>query len=246
MWYKFIALYIKESNADHVEVGGAILSKEPVSFADVIEETQGIIAYTKHITKNLADIVAKVNSGEATLGKLLNDEELNYATTKVTKSASTSLDSITQDLRNVVGIFKEMGYGLNDIVGKVNNAVSSVDTLVSNIKEGKGVIGSLLAEGNPEDTTISAIINNLKDITDEAKTATVKLNENMEALKHNWLFKGYFEERGYWDAVEYEKEMDSKTKELNEKIQLLEEKINELKSLETNLKKSCVCSCGFI
>ncbi|GBD88944.1 mce related protein [bacterium BMS3Abin03] len=235
--YKFIALYVKESKAEHVEDGGAILAKEPVSFADVIEETEGIMAYTKEMTKNLADIVSKINNGKGTLGKLLNDEELYYATTEITKSASTSLDSITYDLRNVVGIFKEMGYGLNDIVGKVNNAVGSVDTLISNIKQGKGVIGALIAEGSPEDTTVAAIINNLKEITDEAKTATVRLNENMEALKHNWLFKSYFEERGYWDEANYEKEVDRKTEELDEKIKLLEEMIDELKLLETNAKK---------
>ena len=83
-----------------------------------------------------------------------------------------------------------------------------------------------------KDTTISSIIANIKDITDEAKLATAKLNENMEALKHNWLFKSYFEDRGYWDTVEYEKDIDKKTQELNAKIKELEDKINELQSLE--------------
>ncbi len=234
--YKFISLDIKDSEAEHVEDGGTILVKEPVSFADVIEETQGIMAYTKEMTKNLSEIVAKINAGEGTIGRLLNDEELYYATTEITKSAGASLDSITYDLRFVVGIFKEMGGGLNDIVAKVNNTVAGVDTLIANVKQGKGVIGSLLAEGNPEDTTLTSIIMNIRQITDEAKIATFKLNENMEALKHNWLFKSYFEERGYWDAGEYEKEVDQKTEELNEKIKLLEEKINELKSLEANVK----------
>jgi phospholipid/cholesterol/gamma-HCH transport system substrate-binding protein len=234
--YKFISLDIKDSESEHVEDGGTILVKEPVSFADVIEETQGIMAYTKEMTKNLSEIVAKINAGEGTIGRLLNDEELYYATTEITKSAGASLDSITYDLRYVVGIFKEMGGGLNDIVAKVNNTVAGVDTLIANVKQGKGVIGSLLAEGNTEDTTLTSIIKNIRQITDEAKIATMKLNENMEALKHNWLFKSYFEDRGYWDAGEYEKEVDQKTEELNEKIKLLEEKINELKSLEANVK----------
>ncbi len=107
-----------------------------------------------------------------------------------------------------------------------------MDTIIANIKNGKGVLGSLVAEGTAEDTTISAIIANLLEISKETKTATIKLNENMEALKHNWLFKGYFEERGYWDEVEYEEQLDEKTKELNEKIKMLDEKIKELKSLE--------------
>jgi len=234
--YKFISLDIKSSEAEHVKDGGTILAKEPISFADVIEETQGIMAYTKDMTKDLSEIVAKINAGEGTIGRLLNDEELYYATTEITKSAGASLDSITYDLRFVVGIFKEMGSGLNDIVDKVNNTVAGVDTIIANVRKGRGVVGALLAEGNPEDTTLSSIINNIEQITEEAKIATVKLNATMEALKHNWLFKSYFEERGYWDVGEYEKEVDQKTEELNEKIKLLEEKIYELKSLEANAK----------
>ena len=235
--YKFIALYIKESNADHVRDGGAILSKEPVSFADIIEETQGIMAYTKEMTKNLADIVAKVNNGEGTLGKFVNDDKLYYYTNEITKNAANSLDSITTDFRTTIETYKVLGDNIGNIVSGVDRAVNGVDTMITNINRGKGVLGSLIASGNGEDTTFNSIINNILDISKEAKTATVRLNENMEALKHNWLFKGYFEERGYWDSVDYEKQLDDKTKELNEKIKLLDEKIKELKSLESNAQK---------
>ena len=230
--YKFISLLIKDSDAEHVADGGTILAKEPVSFADVLEETQGIMAYTKDMTKNLSEIVAKINAGEGTLGKILTDDELYYATAKITKTASSSLDSITGDLRDVVRIFDEMGLRMGDVVTRVNSAVSSVDSILLNVKEGKGVVGALLVEGNTEDTIMTSIITNIKEISDEAKLATAKLNENMEALKHNWLFKSYFEERGYWDAVEYERDIDKKTQELNEKIKALDDKINELRSLE--------------
>jgi phospholipid/cholesterol/gamma-HCH transport system substrate-binding protein len=234
--YKFVSLNIKDNTAEPVEDGGTILAKEPVSFADVIEETQGIMSYTKDMTKDLSEIVSKINSGNGTIGKLLNDEELYYATTEITKSAAVSLKSITGDLRNVVAIFKEMGGGINEVIFKVDNTVESVDGIIKNIKEGKGVIGSLVFEGSAEDTTMTAIISNLRVITDEAKTAAIKLNENMEALKHNWLFKSYFEERGYWDKEEYENQVDQKTKELNEKIELLDKKIEELQTLEKRSK----------
>ncbi len=235
--YKFISLQISDSYAETVKDGGTILVREPLSFADIIEETQGIMAYTKEMTKNLADIVYKINAGEGTLGKLLNDDEIYNLTKDITKSAYVTLDSLTYDLRNIVETYDQLGKGMKDVLLAVNNAVASVDTILVNVKEGKGVVGSLFAEGNAEDTTFTAIVNNLKDITEEAKIATMKLNENMEALKHNWLFKSYFEDRGYWDTGEYEKEIDRKTEELNEKIKLLEEKIDELKSLETSVKK---------
>jgi phospholipid/cholesterol/gamma-HCH transport system substrate-binding protein len=117
-------------------------------------------------------------------------------------------------------------------MAKVDHAVGVMDTLLINIKDGKGVIGSLIASGTPEDSAITSIMANLSKISDEANLAAIKLNENMEALKHNWLFKSYFEDRGYWDAEAYEKEIDEKTQILNERIEELEAKIQELKSLE--------------
>ncbi|MCZ6702384.1 MAG: MlaD family protein [Ignavibacteria bacterium] len=234
--YKFISLDIKDSESEHVEDGGTILVKEPVSFADVIEETQGIMAYTKEMTKNLADIVYKINAGEGTLGKLLNDDEIYNLTKDITKSAYLTLDSLTYDLREIVETYNQLGKGIGDVLNNLNNTLASVNTILTNVKEGKGVVGSLFADGTPGDTTFSTIISNLNDIMEGAKIATIKLNENMEALKHNWLFKSYFEDRGYWDTGEYEKEIDRKTEELNEKIKLLEEKINELISLKTSSK----------
>ena len=54
----------------------------------------------------------------------------------------------------------------------------------------------------------------------------------MEALKHNWLFKSYFEERGYWDKAEYEDQINSSLRELDEKIKMIDQKIETLKRLE--------------
>jgi len=229
---KVVVLQIGSSLTDRVREGGIIQSKEPIGFAQVIEETQGIMAYTKEMTKNMSEIVNKINRGEGTIGKILNDDELYYATTEITKSASVGLDSITKDLRSVVGIFKNLGLTIDGTMARVDDAVEIIDSLIANIRDGKGVLGALIAPGTTEDSAVTAIMTNLSKMTDEANLAAIKLNENMEALKHNWLFKGYFEERGYWDAEEYQKTIDEKTEILNERIEVLEAKIKELKSLE--------------
>jgi phospholipid/cholesterol/gamma-HCH transport system substrate-binding protein len=57
----------------------------------------------------------------------------------------------------------------------------------------------------------------------------------MEALKHNWLFKGYFEQRGYWNQSEYEKAIDAQLIELKKQQEILDQKIKELKELENKL-----------
>lgn len=233
---KYVSLKIGDSKSELVEDGGVILAKEPVSFADIIQETQGIMGYTKEMTKDLSEIIYRINEGEGTVGKIFTDDALYYAATDLTKSADKSLTSITAELNIITAQYKLLGESVKSAVENINRVVVRVDTLLYNTTKGKGVLGSLLVQGTSADSNFQALMVNLKEISEESKTAATSLSENMEALKHNWLFKSYFEERGYLDTTEYEKEIDQKTKELNEKIELLDQKIEELKSLESTNK----------
>lgn len=229
---KVVLITMGSDRADIISDGGTILSKEPLSFADVIDETQGILSYTKEMTKNLSEIIARVNSGEGTIGKILNDEELYKAATSITKTADRSLTSLTDDLRNIISLFDELGRGVETVVRNTNNVVAGIDSLLKGVSEGKGVLGTLMTDQGTEGKSINKILENLVQVSEDTKTSASRLAENMEALKHNWLFKTYFENRGYWDKADFEKQIDIKLLELNEKIQILDKKIIELKSLE--------------
>ena len=229
---KVVVLKIGSSTAEQVKPGGVIKSQEPIGFAQVIEETQGIMRYTKDLTKNLADIVGRVNRGEGSLGKLLVDEELYKDATQLTKRADKSLQGITEEVSQLTDLFNELGNGVKDVVSNVNAVVTDLDTIIVGVKQGKGALGSMLVEGTSFDTTFASALRNIEKTTVDARNAASSLAENMEALKHNWLFKSYFEERGYWDKAKYEDEIDSRMKELDEKIKMLDERIETLKALE--------------
>jgi len=230
---KVVLITMGSPNSDVIEENGTILSREPLSFADVIDETQGILSYTKEMTKNLSEIIARVNKGEGTIGKILNDEELYKAASNITKTADKSLSSLTEDLRNIISLFDELGKGVETVVKNTNNVVAGIDTLLKGVSEGKGVLGTLMTDQGTEGKSINKILENLVQVSEDTKVSASRLAENMEALKHNWLFKNYFENRGYWDKAEFEKQIDAKLIELNDKIQILDKKIIELKSLES-------------
>lgn len=229
---KVVVISMGSANADIIEDNGTILSREPISFADVIIETQGILSYTKEMTKNLSEIIARVNQGEGTIGKILNDEELYKAATSITRTADKSLTSLTEDLRNIINLFDELGRGVETIVKNTNNVVTDIDTLLKGVSEGKGILGTLMTDQGTEGKSINKILENLLQVSEDTKISASRLAENMEALKHNWLFKTYYENRGYWDKSDFEKQIDSKLLELDAKIKLLDRKILELKALE--------------
>ena len=68
--------------------------------------------------------------------------------------------------------------------------------IVSNIRNGKGTIGKLFMD--------SAFANNLSQTIVNVKTGAGGFSDNMEALKHNFLLKGYYKKK--------EKEKDKEDK----------------------------------
>ncbi len=229
---KVVVLEIGSASAEQVRDGGTIRTKEPMSFSAVIEETQGVMEYTKQMTKDLSEIIARVNRGEGSIGKLLSDEELYRDATNLTKQADKSLQSITGEFDKVTELFNSLGEGVKSVVTNVDSTVADLDSIITSVKEGKGILGELVVKGSPFDSTFKATLSNIEKATEESKVAASRLAENMEALKHNWLFKSYFENRGYWDKAEFEDDIDAKMKELDEKIKLIDDRIEELKSLE--------------
>ncbi|OGU36815.1 MAG: hypothetical protein A2068_08230 [Ignavibacteria bacterium GWB2_35_6b] len=111
--------------------------------------------------------------------------------------------------------------------------------MIGDIKKGKGTLGLLMKDESVYDS-VKATINNLVGTTEATMIGARRFAENMEALKHNWLFKSYFEQRGYWETADYEKSIDEKILELRKQNEELQKRINELKDLEKqveNIKK---------
>ena len=232
MGNKVIVLKLGNESAPLVKDNGYIKSEEPRGLGAIIAEVQGIMSYTKQMTKDLAEITSRVNRGEGTVGKLLTDESLYNSANGLTKRADSSLNSITAEVKGVTGMLDKLGTGVHTVVGNIDKVVGNIDSLLVSVRSGKGLVGQLLVNGSKLDTSVTNTIQNVEKITSDSRLAASRLAENMEALKHNWLFKSYFEKRGYWDSGKYEEQIDSKIKELNGKIKLLDQKIEQLQKLE--------------
>ena len=82
----------------------------------------------------------------------------------------------------------------------INKVSESLDDYFHEIRTGKGTINYLAKDPVLAKNIDSTMIN--------VKEASDKLNQNMEALKHNFLFRGYFR------RLERQKEKDLKNKEV--------------------------------
>jgi phospholipid/cholesterol/gamma-HCH transport system substrate-binding protein len=87
-------------------------------------------------------------------------------------------------------------------------ATDQITQILGNINEGKGTLGRLI-----RDTTMAK---NIDKTIFNLRTSTGKLDENMEAAKHNFLLRGYFKKKEKAEKEKKEKAEDAK-KEAEEK-----------------------------
>ncbi len=218
-----------------IDNGGVIPSKNPVNVSAIIEETQAIMSNIKSLSKEFSEVFAKINKGEGSIGKLVYSDDLYNSTVTLTQSADKSLNIITKRLDEISDIIVSTSGGVKKVIDHVDTTIIDARRLIDRIDKGEGVLGKLISDTKMADSIVT-VITNLSKTSEYAKHATVSFAENMEALKHNWLFKSYFEQRGYWSHTDYEKALNAQIEELKKQQSILEIKMKELNELETKLK----------
>jgi len=83
-------------------------------------------------------------------------------------------------------------------------ATASLDSISAKIDHGEGTVGALVNDrqlySNLQQTTGA-----LRETMVQAQAGVIGFHEDMEALKHNFLLRGYFKSRGYEDSADLSK-----------------------------------------
>jgi len=103
------------------------------------------------------------------------------------------------------------------LVELAQEATQGVESILDKVDKGEGTLARMLNDPAVYNTllatadTLQGISTNLRAITSSAENASnwgalgaFRFAELMEAAKHNWLFKRYFEERGYMEKAPFE------------------------------------------
>ena len=198
-----------KGNKPSVQPGDQIHSYNRIRTDDMLNTLSITNKNAAKLTSNLLKITDQINEGKGPLGSLLNDtimsrdlkETMHYLklTTKGASETVTKIDKLVASLdskNNVVGVIKDsavankiknMVTNLDQSTTEINTVIANLNATILNIKDGKGSI-NYLANDPKLVQKIDSTMTNINE-------ASAKLNENMEALKHNFLFRGYFKKQ---------------------------------------------------
>ena len=197
----------KDKSARQVVSGDTIQSSNKLSTEEMLETLNKTNENAALLTSDLLKITNQIVEGKGTLGALVNDslmaKDIRMSATELRKMTSGATDAISQ----INSIVSKINYDksvaallLSDPNSKdqiqkvfgnlekssqnINEVTKSLENYVEEIKSGKGALNHI--------TQDEVFVKNMDSTMISIKEASEKLNENMEALKHNFFFRGYF------------------------------------------------------
>jgi len=149
-----------------------------------------ILDSSQKVAANLQEIAEGIRQGRGAVGALLYDEQLSG---NVKQAVSDARQSV-QHLRDTTESAKKLVAKVDDseIVPEVQKAIKNMREITAQVKDAVEKFQSATSEGG-------GVGENLQRTLASANEAMSDLSDDTEALKHNFLFRGYFKKRGFFD-----------------------------------------------
>ncbi|WP_298368099.1 MlaD family protein [uncultured Lutibacter sp.] len=201
--------------------GDTIKSYSKISTNDMLETLNTTNDNISLLTSDLLKITTSIKTGDGTLSMLINDPEMATNLKTTVKNLKTASSSASNSLNEFNKIIKSINYNesmaavlLSDSVTALqmksiitnldksstgmDASVSTINELLKSLKTSEGSLNYIIKD--------TLLVKNIDETVKNIKDGSLKLNENLEALKHNFLFRGYFKKIERQKAKEAKKE----------------------------------------
>jgi phospholipid/cholesterol/gamma-HCH transport system substrate-binding protein len=220
----FLLIRPGSANAQAAAALATLPSKEPVELTELLDQGKGTLAdvdmavqnangllttiggrvnatldQTRGTISNVNDVVVGLKEGRGPAGMFLQDKVL----ADQVRQTMTNAQRATTDLSRVSSQANEL---LADIRSrnfpqKIDGTLTSVGSAASNFNATSRQLNQTMTEFvEPDEQGVSAGAN-LRESLSHANAATSNVADDTEALKHNFILRGFFKRRGYYDLT---------------------------------------------
>lgn len=212
---KLVVIYGGTQKTDAITGGENLLVEKTLNTDDMMATLQKNNENLVAITTDFKTVSSRLVNGEGTAGALLTDttlfKTLQNTATKLQQAASNS-EQLSSQIANYTAQLQKPGSLANGLVHdtiimtnlkiatrQINDAADAANSVTSNLKTASNQL-------NSNDNTVGLLLNDsetaeqVKSIIENLNSGSRKLDENLEALQHNFLFRGFFKKKERQEA----------------------------------------------
>ncbi len=226
-----------------VPEGAVIDGVEPFSLAAVTDQFLASAQQLNAVAETAGLIVGDVRSGEGSVGRLLYDPGLYNALNRTASETEALMATLNQQAAMlgqqtgaVAASAERVTAGLQSTVSDLNARLTGTQGTVGAFLNDRAVYDRLTASADSLamlTTNLRAVTRNTEEMTAWGALGAFRFAELMEAGKHNFLFKGYFERRGYQEQAPVE----IRERAIRASLQTIEEQQRALYAREQELRR---------
>ena len=149
------------------------------------------VSHVEGVTADVETLIAGVKEGRGTVGKLFNDDQLYSemrSSADLFRKTADNVQATTADVKKIVAELDEKG------------VVEDVRKTIDNVEQATAKVNGLLDDMKPEGT--EGMVADVQQTMAFAREAMADFAEGGEALKRNFLMRGFFKERRFYDLDE--------------------------------------------
>ncbi len=202
-----IVLVSPDIPAEPIEDDDILPGVDPFDLFEITDRALASVQGFERAAQSFEEIMRDVQLGEGTLGRIIYDSTLYVEMVQTTGETRRILGSLATSAEAnadiLVNIAAEAAKGIQSILAKADSGSGTLALLLNDPR----IFNELLATSD----SLKTIAGDLRTVSQSAESAALwgslgafRFAELMEAAKHNWLFKRYFEERGSMEMAPFE------------------------------------------
>lgn len=214
---KIVIIYNSDTTKPSVDANDFLQVESILSTDDMLATLQTNNKNLLEITRNFKSISKKIDSGQGLLASLLNDPKMTKklngtlddlgATVANFKAVSLNSKMVVSNLQNFTGKINQRGNSINDIVedtvlyGNLKGTFSQLEKTFSELHQFTTNLRTTSEKLNQKNNVAGVVLNDsiaansIKLILKKLETSSQKLDEDLEAIQHNFLLRGYFRKK---------------------------------------------------
>jgi phospholipid/cholesterol/gamma-HCH transport system substrate-binding protein len=175
-----------------VRIGG--ISKGTVEHIELPKRSDGQVLVDMRLDSKTKDVLKKDSVAsiktEGLLGNKYVEISFGFPSAERLKDGDTIASQAPIDVEDLIK-------KTDGILSSAQDTMQNADAIAAKLNNGQGTVGALLND--------KGVYRELNNTMAQAQTGTTEFSEDMEALKHNFLLRGFFKNRGYEDEAELQK-----------------------------------------
>lgn len=214
---KIVVIFGGSTNAPQAAEDDTLGVDNGVSTDEMMSTLQQNNKNLLDITGNLKEVTQRLLNGQGSAGKLLNDETLIDQMQLAVlgfKKASVNVQNLTADIAGYTSKLQSKGSLTNELINdtvfysklkatatEVQNASVTIRQASDNIKIISDNLKTVSNSLNSPETPAGVLLSDreagkdVKTTLANLQTSSKKLDEDLEALQHNFLLRGFFKKK---------------------------------------------------